>query len=143
MANYQPCQYSSILIMIKNDDIAGRMIERRADLGWSQEQLSKESGVAAAQISRYEAGINKPRANVIAKLAKGMMVPFTWLAYGDTKDFIQEPLLKGETEYQVHLPADIAEKLNNEAKKAGITPHEMARRLLLLYAEQMKSGKES
>ncbi|AJJ19360.1 helix-turn-helix domain-containing protein [Yersinia intermedia] len=129
--------------MTKYDGIAERMIERRAELGWTQEQLSKESGVAAAQISRYEAGINTPRANVIAKLAKGMMIPFSWLAYGDPKDFIQEPLPAGETEYHIHLPADIAEMIDAKAKEAGIEPHEMARRILLLYKEQYEGESDN
>lgn len=125
--------------MIKHNDIARRMIERRAELGWSQEQLARESDVAAAQISRYEAGINKPRANVIAKLAKGMMVPFSWLAYGDTKDFIQEPMPEGEMEFHVSLPVEIAQAIDKKAAEAGIEPHEMARKLLLLYYEYEKN----
>lgn len=128
--------------MIKDDGIARRMIERRAELGWSQEQLSKESGVAAAQISRYEAGINKPRPNVIAKLAKGLMVPFSWLSSGDTKDFIQEDLPEGETEYLLYLPEELAKFIDDQAKKAKIPPHEMARRLIQATFDMEKSKQE-
>ncbi|MEI7367176.1 helix-turn-helix domain-containing protein [Pectobacterium sp. 1950-15] len=124
--------------MTKKDTLISRIIERRAELGWSQEQLSKESGVAAAQISRYEAGINEPRANVIAKLAKGLMVPFSWLAYGDTKDMIQEPNPEGETEFTVYLPESLAEIINNESQKRGLKPHEYMREVMIFSMNQEK-----
>ncbi len=121
MAQTQPCQYTSILNMTKHDDIASRMIERRAQLGWSQEQLSKESGVAAAQISRYEARINKPRANVIAKLAKALLVPFAWLANGETSEFDIAAAPKGFLDFVVQMPEDLALRIKEAAAKMGVS----------------------
>ncbi|WP_395490726.1 helix-turn-helix domain-containing protein [Cedecea davisae] len=129
--------------MTKYDDVAARIIARRAELGWSQEQLSKESDVAAAQISRYEARVNKPRANVIAKLAKGLMVPFSWLAYGDTSEFIQTPLTDGEIEYSLTVPVEVADYIDAKSSELGIYPHEFARKMLEFYYEKnIKNDKE-
>jgi len=110
--------------MTKHDDIASRMIERRAQLGWSQEQLSKESGVAAAQISRYEARVNKPRANVIAKLAKGLLVPFSWLANGDTSEFDISDAPSGFFDMTIQLPEDLAAAIKQAAASKGISEDE-------------------
>ncbi|EAA8863392.1 XRE family transcriptional regulator [Salmonella enterica subsp. enterica] len=109
--------------MTKHDDIKTRLIARRAELGWSQERLSKESGVAAAQISRYEAGLNKPRANIIAKLASAMTVEFGWLAYGirDNPDL---------EETEVILPRKLKEELVKQAKAAGMTEEQFIIKLL-------------
>lgn len=116
--------------MTKHDDIASRMIERRAQLGWSQEQLSRESGVAAAQISRYEARVNKPRANVIAKLAKGLLVPFAWLANGDTSDFSIGDAPSGFFDMTIQLPEDLAEAIKQAAASKGISEDEYVIRAL-------------
>lgn len=110
--------------MTKHDDIASRMIERRAQLGWSQEQLSKESGVAAAQISRYEARVNTPRANVIAKLAKGLLVPFSWLANGDTSEFDINDAPSGFFDLTIQLPEELALAIKQAAAKKGISEDE-------------------
>lgn len=100
--------------MTKNDDIARRITSRRADLGWSQERLSQESGVAAAQISRYESGLNKPRANIVGKLASAMAVEFSWLAYGEhaNPDYVETELV---------IPKDLKEIIVTKAKENGMT----------------------
>ncbi len=63
-------------------DLAQRLIKARSGHGWSQADLAEVSGVAAAQVSRYEAGRATPRPAVVAKLAKAMAVKFEWLAFG-------------------------------------------------------------
>ncbi|HBQ1879798.1 TPA: helix-turn-helix domain-containing protein [Klebsiella pneumoniae] len=116
--------------MTKHDDFASRLIERRAQLGWSQEQLSRESGVAAAQISRYEARINKPRANVIAKLAKGLLVPFAWLANGDTSEFRIDDAPRGFIDLMLNIPRDVVEAISRAAAASGISEDEYMIRAL-------------
>lgn len=54
---------------------SGELLARlRARRGWSQAQFAKQSGIAAAQISRYELGENEPRPIAIAKMAKCLNV---------------------------------------------------------------------
>lgn len=64
------------------ENLSQRLVKARSGHGWSQADLAEVSGVAAAQISRYEASRSKPRAEVVAKLAKALAVRFEWLAYG-------------------------------------------------------------
>lgn len=114
--------------MTQEYTIASRIIERRAKLGWSQEDLARESGIAPAQISRYESGKNKPRANIIAKLSEAMMVPFSWLAYGDEKDLMPSPQPdeEGSIDFYISVPDEDGEKLEQEAKSLGLTVNELA-----------------
>lgn len=65
-----------------DNELATRLIKARSDKGWSQADLANESGVAAAQISRYEQGRSRPRPEVLSKLAKAMGVDFSWLSMG-------------------------------------------------------------
>lgn len=97
--------------MINNDTFSKRLIQRRAQLGYSQEELSKLTGIAAAQISRYEAGINKPRANIISKIANCLSVPFSWLAYGDTSELIDMNKDEDNVSFSVTLPKGLYDLL--------------------------------
>ena len=90
--------------MTNNDTFSKRLIQRRAQFGYSQEELSKLTGIAAAQISRYEAGINKPRANIISKIANCLSVPFSWLAYGDTSELIDINKDEDNVSFSISLP---------------------------------------
>ena len=92
--------------MTNNDTFSKRLIQRRAQLGYSQEELSKLTGIAAAQISRYEAGINKPRANIISKIANCLSVPFSWLAYGDTSELININKNEDNVSFSISLPKE-------------------------------------
>lgn len=64
-------------------ELGERLIKARSGHGWSQADLSEVSGVAAAQISRYEAGKANPRTEVVAKLARALAVSFDWLRTGE------------------------------------------------------------
>lgn len=92
--------------MTNNDTFSKRLIQRRAQFGYSQEELSKLTGIAAAQISRYEAGINKPRANIISKIANCLSVPFSWLAYGDTSELIDINKDEDNVSFSISLPKE-------------------------------------
>ncbi|EPE3622712.1 MULTISPECIES: helix-turn-helix domain-containing protein [Serratia] len=109
--------------MTDNDSLAKRLISRRAELNMSQNELAKASGVASAQISRYESGNSAPRASVIAKLAKGLMVDFSWLAYGedgeDEKDFAD-----GSGQVKVSLSPAALGKFKHLAEESGMTLNE-------------------
>ncbi|WNP29343.1 helix-turn-helix transcriptional regulator [Morganella morganii] len=68
--------------MTKDNSIAKRLTTLRAQKGLSQSELAELSGIAPAQISRYESGANIPRAHIIAKLAKALGVQYSFLQYG-------------------------------------------------------------
>ena len=110
--------------MTKKDSIASRMIERRAMLGWSQSFLAKMSGVAPAQISRYEREEMKPSVPVMAKLADALTVPFGWLASGDETVFVNKRNEKGEVPHSIELNDDIDKALEEGAAEAGIDKNE-------------------
>lgn len=90
----------SILLMTKNAQgksmLAQRLIEARSRKGWSQADLATFSGVAAAQISRYESARSVPRSEVAGKLAGALGVSFNWLLWGRELD---EP----STSYELEL----------------------------------------
>lgn len=64
------------------ENLKDRLMSARAARGWSQNQLAEVSGVAAQQVSRYEAGRSEPRPQVAAKLAGALQVPLEWLLDG-------------------------------------------------------------
>lgn len=47
-----------------------RLRDARAEMGLSQEDLADRADVALRQYQRYEAGVNDPAADVIARLSK-------------------------------------------------------------------------
>lgn len=124
------------------DDLAHRLIKARSGHGWSQAELAEVSGVAAAQISRYEAGRSKPRSEIVAKLAKALAVRFDWLAYGrgeieleDGAEVPRQPstrVLAGEIE----MTPELIELVEELAKERGIT-YEMAIHAALRQALEM------
>ncbi|OCG56600.1 helix-turn-helix domain-containing protein [Gilliamella sp. Fer4-1] len=106
--------------MTNNDTFAKRLIQRRAQLEYSQEDLSKRTGIAAAQISRYEAGKNKPRANIISKLANHLGVPFSWLAYGEETDLSDVDKGKEEIGVYLNLPKEKYDLMMEQANKLNM-----------------------
>lgn len=127
--------------MTNNDTLASRLIRRRAELGYTQDQIAKLAGIAPAQISRYESGINKPRAKMIASLAEVLSVPYEWLATGDETNFsIDAPKAEGETDHWFHFPADIYDALMAEAEETGKSFNEVVIDRLKLYQEMVERG---
>lgn len=59
--------------------IADRIRMARDLMGWSQMRLALEAGIEPSAISRYERGVNEPRANTLAKLARTLGVSADWL----------------------------------------------------------------
>jgi len=68
--------------MTSNDTFGSRLTQARVELGLSQAELAERTGIAPAQISRYESGRNIPRAGVVVKLAKALDVSSQWLITG-------------------------------------------------------------
>ena len=125
--------------MTNNDTFAKRLIQRRAEQGYSQEELSKISGIAAAQISRYEAGKNKPRANIIAKLAEALDISFDWLAYGDNTDIISIADTKNNHLFYYYLKPNTKSQIEEIYKSSGMTLEEIINELLSIGLNELLS----
>ena len=109
--------------MTTNDDsFSSRLIQARSAKGWSQQDLSKSSGVAAAQISRYEQGSNSPRPPVVAKLANALGISFPWLLTGLGKPVESNRI--GWTTIKVQLPVGLISRLEKAATENGHTVDE-------------------
>ncbi|WP_205690327.1 helix-turn-helix domain-containing protein [Comamonas serinivorans] len=101
-----------------------RLVWARSMLGWSQNELARTSKVAAAQISRYESGVSKPRPQAIAKIAEALGVSFEWLAHGtgDMPSGREAPTPQGWTSMAVELEPELHEAVLAKARARGITP---------------------
>lgn len=122
------------LIIFMTDLLKDRLTKTRAAMGWSQQELAEASGVAAAQISRYESGRSEPRPEVIGKLAKALDVQFDWLARG------VGPVEGGNPERKLPagskaLPLDLSDgeydRIAAFAEQHGLTKEMAVRKLLL------------
>lgn len=111
---------------------AGRLLRARADRGWSQADLAAASGVAATQISRYEAG-SIPRAPVVAKLAKALGEPFEWLLTGEDPGLKQ---LDDDGLVEINIRSDLHEQLRLRAERDGLPLEDL---MIKLLEESMKS----
>lgn len=108
-----------------NEDFQHRLIKARSGHGWSQADLAEVSGVAPAQISRYELGKSKPRTEVIARLAKSLAVAFDWLAYGNGEMDIgasvpEFPASKTAT-ISLEVDADLKAAMDELCRDRGLT----------------------
>lgn len=115
------------------DFCPSKMIKIRASRGWSQSDLAKRSGVAAGQISRYEAGNSNPRPHVIAKLASALGVDEDELTTASD----QTPLFSEELLSPLHarIPNELMEKLQESAINNGRSVNaEVASRLEASFA---------
>lgn len=97
------------------DEFSARLVQARSMKGWSQVDVANASGVAAAQISRYEQGSNTPRPQVVAKLATALGVSFSWLlsGVGDPVD----PWLNGRATLRVELPKELIRRIEQSASQ--------------------------
>lgn len=127
--------------MTNDDTIASRIIARRAELGISQNRLAMQSKVAPAQISRYEAGVNKPSIPTIGKLAEAMDVPFEWLAYGDESRFSLAESMKEESPLRFfEVDDETLEVLNKLSKEMGISEGDVAKIALKAFLSSTKKA---
>lgn len=120
-----------------NEDFQHRLVKARSGHGWSQAELAEVSGIAPAQISRYEQGRSRPRTEVIAKLAKALAVSFEWLAEGrgDIDDGSTIPRYPNShfPNPPLQLESDFQQALKRFAQAEGVTL-EMAMRAVFLQA---------
>lgn len=100
--------------MTSDDTFGIRLAQARAEKKLSQSELAELTGIAPAQISRYESGRNMPRPGIVAKLAKALSVSMHWLntgafPWGDERG----PEIRIRLSEPVHaLMADAAEEAN-------------------------------
>lgn len=125
-----------------DDSLSLRLIKARSAMGWSQQGLAEVSGVAAAQISRYESGRSAPRPEVVAKLARALGIQFEWLANGvgllDTgNDVPKYP--KGISVMPLDIPPEHYDAIEKFAKEEGLTMEMALRKLVLDALERRKS----
>lgn len=126
-----------------DENLPQRLVKARSGHGWSQADLSEVSGVAAAQISRYEAGRSRPRMEVVAKLAKAMGVNFDWLAYGKglAEGGHEVPQYPGSQHFMdvVELNAEEHRKISEYARENGLTVEMAVKQLALIGMELLKN----
>jgi transcriptional regulator with XRE-family HTH domain len=120
-----------------------RLLKARSAMGWSQQNLAEVSGVAAAQISRYEAGRSAPRAEVVAKLAKALKVEFDWLALGTGPvgapgDVPKYPT--GVSVYPFDIPPEHYDAIAKFAEEEGLTMEMAIRKLVFDGLALRRSG---
>lgn len=99
--------------MTKDSGFVDRLRRARFANEFSQADLAEAAGIAAAQISRYEAGKNYPRPHVVAKLAKVLGVTSEWL----TEDPLQTEVPAEEP--TIHIPHELHEHLIRAAAASG------------------------
>jgi hypothetical protein len=92
----------------QQDTIAWRIMKARALSHMAQSDLAQASGIAAAQISRYEQGRNTPRPEILAKLASVLGTTMEWLRNGGEEGHpVQKDLPKVERK---QFPSDEVDK---------------------------------
>ncbi|PRH05445.1 hypothetical protein C6T60_14640 [Burkholderia multivorans] len=69
--------------MNTKDSIGARIVRSRAGLKLSQAELAARVGIAPTQLSRYEMGKNRPRPEMIQRLAEALDVLPEWLETGE------------------------------------------------------------
>lgn len=127
--------------------LAQRIIKARSGHGWSQADLAEVSGVAAAQISRYEQGRNTPRPAVVAKLAKALAVSFEWLAYGtgepeDGSEVPAYPVSQKLVEV-LDLDEELLDAVELLAKQSGLTIEMTIKQTLLAHARKLRAERDA
>lgn len=62
-----------------------RMMKRLKQLGWSQRELARRTGIDEQNVRKYAQGvIDKPRGDVLPRIAKALSVSVIWLEHGAT-----------------------------------------------------------
>jgi transcriptional regulator with XRE-family HTH domain len=80
--------------------VGERIKERRAQLGWTQEQLAKESGLSKGFISDLEAGKRSVGADSLLAIAT---------ALGVSMDHLMKGELSRTEKGEVHVPASLSQ----------------------------------
>ncbi|WP_126312901.1 helix-turn-helix domain-containing protein [Delftia acidovorans] len=119
-------------VLPENSGFVDRLRTARIANEFSQADLAHATGIAAAQISRYESGRNYPRPHIIAKLASVLGVTADWLTgEGQAAPLSsdQEGLLGGKQEFTFQPSANSLEKLQALSVLTGKTPDELVQQM--------------
>lgn len=118
--------------MTLDDNFHTRLMATRAEKGMSQAELADKAGIAPAQLSRYESGRNKPRGEIVARLARALEVSMQWLCTGDI------PFDEGRgPQLTFSLPDTLHQLVAAEALRENRSvPQEIIERLELTFADQ-------
>ena len=81
-------QYAQITPITANEDeledsIGSRIRFARKEKGLSQMDLAVRLGVSQPTIANWESGVHDPRQMTLAKVAKALEIPLSWLASGE------------------------------------------------------------
>lgn len=117
-----------------------RLLRVRVERGMSQAELAAAAGVAAAQVSRYEADKNLPRPHVVARLASALSVDAAWLMQGDddapSTQIRFEQSESGDATLVLRPSPELGARMRQMADLAGITPNDLLRRIIEEWARQ-------
>lgn len=106
----------------------------------SQAELAAAAGVAAAQVSRYEADKNLPRPHVVARLASALSVDANWLMHGDDAasgaQVRFEQSEAGDATLVLKPSPELGARMRKMAALAGVTPDELLGRIIEEWAKQ-------
>lgn len=115
-------------------------------MSWSQQGLAEVSGVAAAQISRYESGRSAPRAEIVAKLARALNVEFEWLAHGTGPIETGKEIPKYPKDIHVigalDIPPEQYDAIAKFAEEEGLNMEMALRKLVLDALKLRREGRE-
>lgn len=65
-----------------------RLKQSRESWGWTQQELSKESGINSMAISHFECGQRSPNIRNAIRLCNALGLTMDWLTRGTTKPLI-------------------------------------------------------
>lgn len=101
--------------MAEDKSFAQRLSQARAGKQWSQEQLSKATGIAQTQLSRYKQGV-VPRVQTLGKLAQALDCSMIWLRDGTVDQTDADTMLVPSIWFE-ELPKYLQNALIQSAKK--------------------------
>lgn len=95
--------------------IANRIKQRRLMLTLSQERLAESIGVKQSAVSGWEVGRNRPKGDVLIRLADRLGVSEEWLQFGDNRSRRKQTRIRGllgAGDQVLMLPDDAVEWTN-------------------------------
>ena len=101
------------------DTFGARLIRARVEKGLTQSDLAAISGIAPAQVSRYEADKNQPRLLVLRKLAAALDIAPDRLLAGDDEADTEPADAAPTTQCKLRIPVDMHASLNKLAASAN------------------------
>lgn len=101
------------------DTFGARLIRARVEKGLTQSDLAAISGIAPAQVSRYEADKNQPRLLVLRKLAAALDIAPDRLLAGDDEADTEPADAAPTTQCKLRLPVDMHASLSKLAASAN------------------------